>query len=171
MKQLKSYILTGTVFVLILGSLSHFFYEWSGSNFIVGLLSPVNESTWEHIKLLYFPMLLYSLIAIPTQKSDYPCITSAFAAGILIGVLLIPVLFYTYTGILGYNVLVLDIGTFVLSVVLSFYFIYRFTLTCRFQNFACLLWIVICLLGISFMMFSYCPPDIGLFADPNVNNP
>ena len=97
MKQLKSYILTGTVFVLILGSLSHFFYEWSGSNFIVGLLSPVNESTWEHIKLLYFPMLLYSLIAIPTQKSDYPCITSAFAAGILIGVLLIPVLFYTYT--------------------------------------------------------------------------
>ena len=165
-KRLFFWELGGFLFTALAGTLLHFVYEWSGNSVWTAAFSAVNESTWEHIKLLYFPMLLYSLIAIPTQKSDYPCITSAFAAGILIGVLLIPVLFYTYTGILGYNVLALDIGTFVLSVVLSFYFIYRFTLTCRFQNFACLLWIVICLLGISFMMFSYCPPDIGFFADP-----
>ena len=71
MKELKSYTIAGIFFVLILGCLSHFFYEWSSNNFIVGLFAPVSESTWEHMKLIFFPMLLYSLVAIPNLKDRY----------------------------------------------------------------------------------------------------
>ena len=45
-------------FISILGVLLHFTYEWSNDNPAVGLFSAVNESTWEHLKLIFFPMLL-----------------------------------------------------------------------------------------------------------------
>ena len=54
MNNLKSYTLAGTIFVLVLGTLSHFFYEWSNDNPLIGLFSPINESVWEHMKLLSF---------------------------------------------------------------------------------------------------------------------
>lgn len=167
MNRLKSYTIIGIIFVLILGSLSHFFYEWSNNNFIVGLFAPINESTWEHMKLLFFPMLLYSFVMIPALKEDYPCITSSLFAGILVGTVLIPVMFYTYTGILGYNLLALDIATFALSVIISFYSAYRFALYCKMQDYTALLCIVVCLFAICFMVFTCYPPSIGLFADPN----
>lgn len=43
------------IFISILGVLLHFTYEWSGDNPAVGLFSAVNESTWEHLKLIFFP--------------------------------------------------------------------------------------------------------------------
>ncbi|MCI6019517.1 MAG: DUF6512 family protein, partial [Clostridiales bacterium] len=84
MKHLKTNMIIGTLFVLILGTLSHFFYEWSNQNFFVGLVSPVNESTWEHMKLLFFPMLLYALITIPRLGKSFPRITSSLLTGILL---------------------------------------------------------------------------------------
>lgn len=49
-------------FISILGVLLHFTYEWSNDNPAVGLFSAVNESTWEHLKLIFFPMLLLTMI-------------------------------------------------------------------------------------------------------------
>ena len=45
----------------ILGTLSHFIYEWTGENLIAGYFFNVNESTWEHLKLLFFPTVTYSV--------------------------------------------------------------------------------------------------------------
>ena len=42
------------LWTLMIGTLSHFFYQWSGENFFVGLLSPVNETIWEHLKAAVF---------------------------------------------------------------------------------------------------------------------
>lgn len=61
MKCSKKYVWIGFFFCLILGSLSHFFYQWSGNTPAVGLFSPVNESAWEHMKLVFFPVLLYAI--------------------------------------------------------------------------------------------------------------
>lgn len=58
-KNFKKYIISGIIFTIVFGSLLHFFYDWSGKNAIVGLFSPINESVFEHLKLLYFPMLLW----------------------------------------------------------------------------------------------------------------
>lgn len=155
--------------MFFLGTLSHFFYNLSDNNSIVGLFTPVNESTWEHMKLIFFPMLLYSLFMIPKFQKSYPCITSALASGILLGTLLIPVIFYTYTGILGRNLLALDIGTFILSVFFAFYSAYYLTLNCRMQKHMFLIYTALCLFAISFLVFSYYPPDIGLFSTPVVS--
>lgn len=50
------------IFVMILGTLLHFTFEWSGNSTFVASFSAVNESTWEHLKLLFFPMLLTTIL-------------------------------------------------------------------------------------------------------------
>jgi hypothetical protein len=48
----------------LLGTLLHFAYDFSGQNFVVGLFSAINESTWEHLKLLFMPFLLTLVVKI-----------------------------------------------------------------------------------------------------------
>lgn len=163
MRKLKRYCIIGTLFVIITGTILHFVYDWSGQNWIIGLFCPVSESTWEHMKLCFFPMLLYSLYMIRELKGLQPCISSSLPAGILTGTLAIPVLFYTYTGILGQNFLPLDIGVFVVSVLIAFLVVYRLTLSCTTQHFSGLLWLGVAILSLCFAIFTYHPPKIGLF--------
>ena len=111
-------------------------------------------------------MLIYSIYVTKKLKSQYPCIASAMAFGTIMGTILIPVLFYTYSGILGFNNLVLDIGTFYLSVIISFYLAYKSTLSCIMQNHGALLTILLFVLIIMFFAFTVSPPNIPLFVAP-----
>lgn len=164
MNQLKKYTIIGTLFVLITGTFSHFIYEWSGNNYIVGFFCPVNESTWEHMKLVFFPMLLYTVFMYKKLHENYPCILSYLSLGILIGTFLIPVIFYTYTGILGYNIFILDIATFALSVILAFCSVYKLTLSHKLKACIPIFFIIVFAVLVCFIIFTYHPPQIGLFA-------
>lgn len=166
MKSLRSYTFFGSLFVLTLGTLSHFFYNWSNNNFFVSLFSPVNESTWEHMKLAFFPMLLFSLFMNARLKVRYPCITSSLYFSILLSTFLIPVLFYTYTGILGFHIAIVDIGTFVISVILSFLIQYKLTISCKIKNLQSILGFLVIVCAFLFFIFTYAPPEIALFAVP-----
>lgn len=166
MKQLKSTMIVGALFVLITGSLSHFLYDWTGHNIFIGLFSPVNESIWEHMKLLFFPMLLYSLIIMFKFRKKYPCLTSSLCFGIITGTMLIPVLYYAYTAVLGKNIFLLDIGTFILSVLTAFLLSCRFTLSCRLKPYTLLLCPLVGILFICFLRFTYHPPALKIFESP-----
>ncbi len=166
MTPLKRFSVLGICFVLITGTLSHFLYDWTNRNFLTGLFSPVNESVWEHMKLIFFPMLFYSLILFVKLKTEYPCIISSVCFGILTGTFLIPVLFYAYTCLLGQNVFLLDLATFVLSAAAAFFAVYKLTESCRLKSLAPLLLALTGTLFLCFLWFSYHPPDLFLFADP-----
>ena len=163
MNRLKLYTIIGIFFTFITGTISHFIYEWSHNNFILGFLFPINESTWEHMKLCFFPMLLYSFYMNRKLEREYPCITSALLCGILLGTCLIPVIFYTYSGVLGHNLLPLDIATFALSVLAGFKAAYSLSLSCRANSHRAILKLFVFMLTIGFFLFTYHPPDIGLF--------
>ena len=51
-RRLNIFLIIGAVFTIITGTLLHFVYEWSGESLFVGIFSPINESVWEHLKLL-----------------------------------------------------------------------------------------------------------------------
>lgn len=161
---LKGYAVAGVFFVLVAGTLAHFLYDWTGDNAVIGLFAPVNESVWEHMKLLFFPMLLYSAFMI--CRCRIPCLLSSLCLGITVGTLLTPVLFYAYTFILGRDYFLLDIGTFVLSTVIAFWLVYRMTLSCRVKPYTLLLCIMVCVLFLCFLRFTYHPPDSILFKAP-----
>ena len=166
--QLKRYTLAGILFVSLVGTLSHFFYQLSGECPLVGLFSPVNESTWEHLKLLFFPMLLYSLwMSARLRKVDPDApVFAALAIGNLAGCTLIPILFYTYTGVLGFHLLSLDILTFFIGVLAAFYLAFRLADDERLKRYEPLLTAAVILLALLFFIFTYYPPGIGLFAEP-----
>ena len=166
MSKLKLYTIAGTIFVIITGSLAHFVYEWSGKNFILGFFFPVNESTWEHMKLCFFPMLIYSFFMNKRLKDDYPCVTTALLSGILLGTFFIPVIFYTYSGILGSNYVPLDIAVFAISVIIAFWAVYKLTLSCKMISCSFRLGLFVWVIAVCFLVFTYIPPDIGLFIAP-----
>lgn len=150
MKELKRDIWIGIVFSVIAGTLAHFVYEWSGKSPIVAIFFPVDESVWEHVKLLFFPTLFYCFFLINKWKKIYPCIVPSVPIGIVIGSLSIPALFYFYTAILNFHLLVLDILIFILSVFITFFLIYKLTLSCKITG--KIGWILLAILGISFWM-------------------
>lgn len=166
MQLLKRYIIIGILFVIIAGSISHFVYEWTDGNDIVGFFFPINESTWEHMKLVFFPMLLYALFMNWKLKASYPCISSALPLGILVGTFAVPIIFYTYTGILGRAYHLLNLLTFALSVLLGFYVVYTFAKFCKAQKHQSLLFLLIFATIVAFLSFTYRPPNIAIFANP-----
>lgn len=170
MEHLKRYTIIGIFFVLITGTLSHFLYDWSGNNYIVGFFTPVNESIWEHMKMLFFPMLLYSLFIIFKFKGTYTCITSSLCFGILTGTLLIPLFFYAYTSVLGKDSFILDIGIFILSIIIAFWLSYKLTLSCKLEPYTLLLCCLVCSLFICFILFTYHPPQTRIFENPTVSH-
>lgn len=120
-------MIIGFIFVSILGTLWHFVYEWSGNNALLGLIAPVNESVFEHMKLIFFPALFYLPITKYYLKKDYPSIVNAMSYGILAGTLFLPAFFYLYTGILGTNYMFIDIASFYIGTLITFFITYVLT--------------------------------------------
>ena len=57
-EKIKNYQIFSVIFIFILGTLLHFTYDLSNGNQIIATFSSINESVWEHLKLLYFPIRL-----------------------------------------------------------------------------------------------------------------
>lgn len=153
------------LFVSILGTLLHFIFNWSEQNQILGALSAVNESTWEHLKLIFYPMLLMTIIGISYFRNRYPIFLCAKTIGILISLLFTITFFYTYTGILGFNIDILNIVSFFIAIILGEYVTYKIINS----NYSCnnkISIIILLILLISFILFTYITPKISLFKDP-----
>ena len=153
-----------TIFIFILGTLLHFTFEWSNNNVLVATFSSINESTWEHLKLLFFPMLITAIIGHFYLKIDssYLCIKTK---AIIIALLFTIVFFYTYVGVLGNNITIIDIGSFYVSVILGQYYTYKKIRTNTYCNNSVAA-VILFILFLSFIIFTFIPPHIGLFKDP-----
>jgi len=156
----------GIPIIIVCGALLHFVFEWSGRLPIVGAIAAVNESVWEHFKLGFWPALFYGIIGYFKLKQSRQNYWFAKAAGIYLIPLVISLVFYTYTAILGDEILAIDIGSFVLAVVIcqiiSLKIINRKALP-RWLNVTGVA--VLALMAAAFIAFSYYPPHLPLFMD------
>ena len=108
MKRVKNFQIVSIIFVWIAGTLLHFTHDWFPDSVVFSIISAVNESTWEHLKLVFFPMLFMTVIGYFYNK-DINNFLYAKLASILVAMSFIVVFFYTYTGVIGRNFAVLDI--------------------------------------------------------------
>ena len=75
--------------------------------------------------------------------------------GILVGTWAIPILFYCYTGLLGFNLLPLDIGIFILSVAIAFFTAYRQALSLTHHIYYCqVAYICTAIMAFSFWIYT-----------------
>lgn len=166
-KQFYYAEITFGILTLIAGVLLHFLYEWTGYNYLVSIIAPVNESTWEHLKLLFFPVVFFSIFEYCYIGKRFPAFITARTTGCYAGMLFIIVFFYTYTGILGTNYLWLDIFTFFFATALCYCLTWYLTITKKAGDHRTNL-LCICLLLITvylFFRFTTAPPSINLFKD------
>lgn len=157
---------SGFAITSFLGTLLHFLYEWAQESILVAPFSAVNESTGEHMKIFFFPALLFSLFQSLFFKDveNFWCIK---LKGIITGLSLIPVLFYTYNGAFGKSPDALNIAIFFVSTAfcyLSEFYCFKKHNLKRSNSSLCLLVLVI--IGIIFVVFTFTPPKIPLFKDP-----
>lgn len=166
-KKLFKLSIAGFVFVSIIGSISHFVFKWSGYNLAVGLFFPVNESTWEHLKLLFLPYLIWSLIEFYLLKKENGIFISKLI-GSISGMAAIVIFFYTYTGVLGKSIEIVNILSFFIGVGIAFLIDYYLIKSKKFSStkldtIAIAAFIAI---GAVFLIFTIAPPFIPLFKDP-----
>lgn len=164
-KELRKCFFIGFVFICISGTLLHYLYEWTGDNRIIGLFSPVNESVWEHMKRLFFPMLLFSVIMsyFNILQIHYPSLVPALLQGLLMGTWLIPIIFYAYSGILGFRIMLIDVLIIYISLFWSLRKAYGNVKNSGLQKYEIPLKICTMIMLLLFMLFSYYPPKLGLF--------
>ena len=159
-------IYLGIIFIAIVGTFLHFAYEISHHNKIVAIMAAVNESTWEHIKICVTPTILWSL---------YDGYAYGMNANYLIGkslslltiILLIPILFYTYTFFTKKAILWIDVICFYITVICSNlvfnYFININALPFIYTYLSCiLLFIEIC----AYIFLTFNPLKNFIFEDP-----
>jgi hypothetical protein len=168
MNSTLKYEIVGMLFIIIVGSLLHFTFELSGYNKIVGIFSAVNESTWEHMKLAFWPAIIFFLIEYKTIKK-YSNFMIAKTIGIFITLALIPGIFYFYTSFISDN-LIMDISTFVVSIILGQIISYRILFYKILpQWLVTLSSITLILFLINFLLLTFFPLNLEIFRDPISN--
>ena len=164
--KLKKWQVIVAIICIILGILLHFTYEWSGENKLVGFFSAVNESTWEHLKLIFYPILLMAIIGYFVFGKENKNYWVAQLMGILTAIAFITIAFYTYTGIIGTNFAAVNIGLFIIAVILGTYVAYRLLISEENYNLEIISIILIVGLFIIFILYTIDPPKIPYFKDP-----
>ncbi len=154
------------VFLTIAGILNHFLYEWTG-NALIAFFCPVNESVWEHLKLLVFPFLFWSLWDSRNRKQDISSYFYHRLLAVLCGILSVITLFYTYTGVIGKDFFIFDILIFIIAILVTLRMVSWFSthiskIPSEASIYTAWLALILC-----FFLFTCFPPDIPLFYSYN----
>ena len=165
-RNLSLWQFAGFSLTALFGTLLHFLYDWTNGNVFASLFSGVNESTWEHMKLMYFPLFLFALIQSRFFK-DVRSFWCVKLTGTLTALTLIPVLFYTYNGAFGTSPDWINITIFFVTAAIAFLLETRLF---KRENTKCkhplLAFLILCAIGVLFVIFTFSPPEIPLLKDP-----
>jgi hypothetical protein len=167
-KRILVWELVGIVLIIAGGASLHFVFAWSGYWRPAGLIAAVNESTWEHFKIAFWPALFYALIEYPFLRRATPNFWPAKCAGQLTMPLVTAALFYGYTAITGHHYLIADIIIFCIAVIAGQWVSYRILTAEKIDRRTIhqLAITGLAFLVLAFSLLSYNPPRNFLFRHP-----
>lgn len=160
------------VFIGLVGASLHFTFELSNfSSLVVAYFSAVNESTWEHLKMVFFPGLLFALIEYTYVREQVNNYIIAKTASLFVMPLIITVGWYIYAPLLGRSFYPMDLFLFYLAVfigqIVSYKLLTHPPLEKQYTQYAIG---VFAALFIAFSMFTFFPPTIFLFEHLDLKN-
>lgn len=156
-------------FLILVGSFLHFAFPLSGGNEVIAAFVPVNESIWEHLKLILFPAFFFAVIEYFVYGKDREGFIAVKGIAILIGMATILFGYYTYSGILGTHYLAADIALFFIASAFTSYLTYRLSISncvTLSNELGLSLLLILSGLMILFFHFTFHPPMLELFRDP-----
>jgi hypothetical protein len=169
-KVILKWELAGIIIVFFLGALLHFIFEWSGDLRIVGAIASVNESVWEHFKQGFWPMCLFAAIEYRFLRTY----TRNFLVAKGIAIYLIPIItgvvFYSYTAIIGQEILIVDITIFLVAIIAGQLISQKIMTSSVFPRYANqIAFICIIILALILITFTFYPPHLSIFLDHNTS--
>ena len=166
-KSIPCWQMAGFVFTAILGTFFHFLFDMTDRSVLAALFSAVNESIWEHMKLLFYPMFLFAVIEYRFWGKDHKQFWCVKLLGMALGLLLIPVIYYTYTGILGQSADWFNVTIFFIAAGVAFWAqakLFQKKAQCRLCPAGA--FALLCLMAAIFTILTFLPPSLPLFQDP-----
>jgi len=164
----QKWIIKGIPILFLIGTIMHFLYGFCGQNILIGSIAAVNESLWEHSKMVLLPVIcwwsFYYIIKGKQNNIDQnKWFTSALIA-LLTAIITIPMLYYFYTEAFGVEILAVDISILFVAILLGQLLAFHFYKYSKGIN----SYISICIsifLVLTFIIFTYYPPHIPFFRD------
>ena len=163
-KLAQNWELVGVVVIFFAGTALHFVFEWSGYWRPIAWLAAVNESTWEHFKLAFWPGVAWALVEYSTIRKATHNFWIGKGLGLLCMPLIIAAIFYSYTTALGKHYLWVDILSFLLAIIIGQLISFKFLSAAKFSTHA--QWLGVIAVGVmmmAFVLFTYIPPHIFVF--------
>ena len=160
------YEMIGVIFIVLFGSFLHFTFELSGYNIILAIFSAVNESVWEHLKLAFWPAFIYAVIEYKQLKRSVNNFLFAKTVSIYLMPIIIAILFYSYTAVIGQSSLTIDILIFIIAVIVGQLVSYKLLTSKKLsKNFKKISLVALIILLLMFVIFTFYPPRIEIFRD------
>lgn len=168
-KKLRNWSIAGAFVILMLAALWHFVYYWIPSG-VSATIFPVNESPWEHVKLFFFPAIIFYAVQYFIIGKKY--ISFIFNHGLML--IFMPALtlglFYFYRNTLSIpESLMIDIVITFICIALGSFLAYKLTLLgkeFRIMNYVTL--VIVLVLFTVYSILTFYPPHKPIFYDKNI---
>lgn len=160
-------VLIISFFILsVFGTLLHFTHGWLKNGVLLHIFSAVNESTWEHMKLLVAPTILVMVFQYIFLNSEYTNLINGILVLYVVEIVLIPLIYEPLRLILKRVPFLFTILIFYIAIMLGLFFEYLIVKNgiSLFSELLSLIFIFI--ITLKFCIFTYYPPKIFLFKDP-----
>ena len=145
----------------VLGVLLHFLFVWF-PNPVLALISPVRESIWEHVKLIYFPLLAVSLYM---GRGGNGLGRAPWLLSLIVACAVTLCVGYVYHIIFRGEAVLVDLILYVFTLALGFLLPKTLWPLCTRPGVEKAAWALTALLGALIVWFTLFPPDTALFAD------
>ena len=166
-KKFRTLERAGGFVVFAIASFLHFLYPLSGKSVLGALMGSVNESVWEHLKIFAIAYLVWAMVVLLWSRPPLREFVWAKAVSVVALTVSIALFFFLYTGLLGSHALWIDLTSSLVFSFLAHLLSYKITTspTNRGQFFITGVMILL-LVFITILCFTYYPPQAVLFRDP-----
>jgi hypothetical protein len=163
----KTWLYASIALASSIGTLSHFLYDWTDEAKIIGIFVPINESVWEHLKMIYWPHLGLGIAGWFVFRKQHLRLSSWFYA-VLLAILFAQYVLlsghYLFVGITGKESVIFDIFLFLLAVICGHLLASKYYQKAKappllFTVFALLI------LALLFLAFTFRSPNLPLFQE------
>jgi hypothetical protein len=155
----------GFFFIGLVGAALHFTFELSNfSNMVVAFFSAVNESTWEHLKMVFWPGLFFALIEYSYIRDRVNNFLIAKTFSLFVMPMIIIIGWYGYTPFTQRSIFQLDLLLFYVAVFIGQYLSYKLLTRASLSERARTLSAAgLLLMILAFSTFTFYPPQMFLF--------
>ena len=162
---LKKWKVISVIFIFLLSALLHFIYDWFPT-FFTSLFFPVNESIWEHNKIIVMSFLVLAILEKVYYKKRKNVIFAECISSLVCMILVMLIFTPIYLYILKTNDnMIVTFAIFILAIIISQIVSYRLLqkeYNSRWEELGVILFVIFFLINI---IFTYYPPHVAIFYD------